>query len=433
MSFKLARVAGICAALATTPALAQDLHAEIALLKAHIAALEARLDQMEQQKVAPPPATQAQAAPAAPAPAATQAGAATAFNPEIGVVLDGRYGAFGKDPAAYTLPGFARGDAANPSLRGFALGESEIAMSSNIDQWLYGAAVISFERDGAVGVEEAYIQSTSLPWGFTAKAGRFFAGFGYLNAQHKHTWDFADAPLAYLAFLNEQYGDDGMELRWLAPADVFLELGGALARGDAFPAGGAANRGVGAWNVFAHAGDDLNEASNFRVGAGFLRTLAHDRATDDAAANLYTGYSNTGIVDAVYKWAPGGNATETTLKLQAEYFVREERGAFTTIPYVGHQHGWYAQAVYQFMPRWRFGLRYDRVYAESLDRQLAGSALDNMGHAPTRYSAMLDYSTSEFGRFRLQLNRDESRPTDIDNQVLLQYTVSFGTHPAHNY
>ncbi|NJO24089.1 MAG: hypothetical protein HC868_15665 [Sphingomonadales bacterium] len=45
---------------------------------------------------------------------------------------------------------------------------------------------------------------------------------------------------------------------------------------------------------------------------------------------------------------------------------------------------------------------------------------------------MVDFTTSEFGRFRFQYNRDESRP-EIDNQFILQYTVSLGAHGAHGY
>ena len=56
--------------------------------------------------------------------------------------------------------------------------------------------------------------------------------------------------------------------------------------------------------------------------------------------------------------------------------------------------------------------------------------LDNLGATPMRNSIMTDYSTSEFGRFRLQYNRDQSRPA-IDNQIILQYTVSLGAHGAH--
>jgi len=49
---------------------------------------------------------------------------------------------------------------------------------------------------------------------------------------------------------------------------------------------------------------------------------------------------------------------------------------------------------------------------------------------PRRASAMLEYNTSEFGRFRLQYNRDWSRGTP-DNQAILQYIISIGAHGAH--
>ena len=69
------------------------------------------------------------------------------------------------------------------------------------------------------------------------------------------------------------------------------------------------------------------------------------------------------------------------------------------------------QAIYQFMPRWRVGLRYDQVNGTRATGLLAGSTVDTMGTTPRRASAMLEYSTSEFGRFRLQYNRDWSRGT----------------------
>ena len=64
---------------------------------------------------------------------------------------------------------------------------------------------------------------------------------------------------------------------------------------------------------------------------------------------------------------------------------------------------------------------------------LAGSALDPRGQFPRRYSAMLQYATSEFGRFRLQYSRDNTVIGPGQNQYLLQYTVSLGAHGAHPY
>jgi hypothetical protein len=47
-------------------------------------------------------------------------------------------------------------------------------------------------------------------------------------------------------------------------------------------------------------------------------------------------------------------------------------------------------------------------------------------------TGMIDFSTSEFGRFRFQYNNDRSN-TDADHQFYLQYTVSLGAHGAHGY
>jgi hypothetical protein len=82
------------------------------------------------------------------------------------------------------------------------------------------------------------------------------------------------------------------------------------------------------------------------------------------------------------------------------------------------------------MPRWRAGLRYDQVNGNRQTGDLALSTIDAMGTTPRRGSAMLEYNTSEFGRFRLQYNADWSRGT-LDNQAILQYIISIGAHGAH--
>lgn len=383
-------------------------------------------------------ATQQQAAaspPPPPAPANPQA-SASGFNPALGVVLNGSFAGYTRDPKTYRLPGFALSDEAKPPSRGFSIGESEINLSANVDPYLFGNLTISFPGDNSVEVEEGFIQSTSLPYGFTAKLGRFFSGIGYLNEQHSHTWDFIDQPLAYRAFLGNQYRDDGVQLRWLAPTQRFLEFGAEVTRGDAFPAGGASghNVGVGAWSLFAHTGDDIGDSANYRLGLSQLWTKAKDRTTEGlAGTDTYSGTDHTYIADAVFKWAPNGNFVDRYVKLQGEYFLRQQNGLFNGAR-VGNriQTGWYLQGIYQFLPKWRVGARYDQAHASSLGPGFAGTTLDNLSTTSRRYSTMVDYSTSEFGRFRLQYNYDLSRPAP-DNQVMLQYVISFGAHGAHSY
>jgi hypothetical protein len=391
-------------------------------------------------------ATTAAAAPAAaPAPApATEAApaSAAAFNPAIGAVLDGKFTASNHNPNTYRVPGIPLGDEGGPPPRGFGIGESEINAQANVDQALFANLTISFQRDNVPSVEEAFIQPTALPYGFTVKAGRFFSGIGYLNEQHSHTWDFADQALPYRAFLNGQYDDDGIQLRWLAPTDMFLEFGGEAARGDSFPAGGDQNHndGVGAWSAFVHAGDDIGTSASYSVGLSQLWTSAKNRSTTGLFGNdNFSGTDRTFIADGVYKWAPNGNFALTYLKLQSEFFLRQEQGVFTPAGTVtglryssSPQTGFYAQAIYQFMPQWRVGIRYDQVHAPDLGPLFAGTTLDSLDATARRYSAMVDYSTSEFGRFRVQYNLDRSRP-ETDNQLILQYIVSIGAHGAHQY
>lgn len=363
-----------------------------------------------------------------------------AFNPAISLILDGKFSAFSQDPATYVLPGFALGEETGPGDEGLRLGESELVMSANIDDKFYGLFTAALTPENKTEIEEAFFETLALGSGTTLKAGRFFSHIGYLNPVHAHAWDFADQPLVYRAMLGNQYGDDGVQARWVAPTDVFLEFGAELFRGDSFPAGGATNSGKGTHTVFMHIGGDAGSNHAWRFGLSQLDADAKNRATGDAATpDLFTGSSTLNGVDFIWKWAPNGNPKQTNFKFQTEYFTRNEDGTLnpassgTPLTHNGKQKGGYTQAVYQFMPRWRIGLRYDQLKANAVDAALAGTVLDNQGHDPKRLSVMADFSNSEFSRLRFQVSKDESRMNQKDTQWYLQYIMSLGAHGAHAF
>jgi hypothetical protein len=363
-----------------------------------------------------------------------------AFNPAISLILIGKLSAFSRDPATYALSGFALSKETGPGDEGLRLGESELVMSANIDDKFYGQFTAALTPENETEIEEAFVETLALGNGFMARAGRFFSGIGYLNGVHAHAWDFADQPLVYRALLGNQYGDDGVQLRWVAPIDVFLEFGAEIFRGDSFPAGGEANNGKGTHTVFVHVGGDAGTEHAWRVGLSRLNVDARNRAAGAAAtSDLFTGSSTLNGVDFIWKWAPNGNPKQTNFKFQTEYFTRDEDGTFdpassgTPLIYNGKQKGWYAQAVHQFMPRWRVGLRADRLKADTVDAALAGTALDNAGYQPKRTTVMADFSNSEFSRLRFQVNKDESRLNQKDSQWYLQYIMSLGAHGAHAF
>ena len=175
-------------------------------------------------------------------------------------------------------------------------------------------------------------RTLALPRGFTAKGGRFFSGFGYLNEVHAHAWDFVDQPLAYQAFFGNQYTQDGLQVKWLAPTDLFIELGAETGNGDAFPSTRLSRNGVNGATLFAHVGGDIGDSTSWRAGAAWLDQRAEDRTYEDVddlgqpVTNAFTGDSRTWVVDAVLKWAPDGNATRQQLKIQGEYMHRRESG-----------------------------------------------------------------------------------------------------------
>lgn len=393
--------------------------------------LEQRLDRLETAPSSAPPAS------------------AGSFNPAVSLILSGIYTNLSQDPAGYRITGFALPSDAEigPGQRGFSLAESELGVYANIDPYFYGGLNYSLHGDDTASVEEAFIQTIALSNGFTVKAGRFFSGIGYLNSQHAHVWDFADAPLAYQAFLGTQFGDDAVQVTWLAPTDTFLEIGTALGRGRAFPGSDRDKNGAGAATLFAHLGGDVGFSNSWRAGLSLLSTSPRDGELIDTdlagndVADSVSGRSRVWIADAVWKYAPNGNPVYTNFKLQAEYIRRHQDGDLTydvdnaaiTAPFDTKQSGWYLQGVYQFMPYWRVGLRTERLNHGTVDYGANNANLSRYDFDPAKNSVMVDYSLSEFSRIRLQLAQDKSRQGATDKQTFLQYQMSLGAHGAHQY
>jgi len=371
-----------------------------------------------------------------------------AMNPAVSVILNGIYSNLSQDPTAFRINGFTPtlGEV-GPGVRGFSLGESELALAANIDHNFRGTLIASISPEDGIGVEEGTIQTLALSYGFTIKAGRFFSGVGYQNQIHAHAWDFTDAPLANKVFLGNQLGEDGVQLKWVAPTETYFDVGVEVGRGRQFPAGPAGGRnknGVSSGNVFAHVGGDLGTGLAWQTGVSYLSTSPQDRTFDDptGTTNSFTGQSRLWVLDGILKWAPNYNPTYTNFKLQGEYFRRKEDGDLTsgtaaqTGGFASVQSGWYLQSVYQFVPMWRVGYRYDRLDSGSTSFSAPLNAADFpilAAYNPTRHTVMADWSPSEFSRVRLQFASDKSRSDVTDKQVFLQYIVSLGAHGAHKF
>jgi hypothetical protein len=431
------------------------LRAEIAALKTEYAqrvtALEARIDQLETT------ATVAAAAPVEPPPPAPSAPSrsSSAFNPSISVILTGNYADLSQDPGDYHFAGFVpSGGEIGPGDRSFNLGESEITFAASVDPYFTAALTMALSGEGEIGVEEAFARTTSLPAGFSVKGGRFYSGIGYLNEIHAHAWDFVDQPLVYQAFYGGQYGQDGVQVKWLAPTDLFLEFGAEAGNGAEFPGTRLGRNGLNGVTIFTHVGGDLGDSIGWRAGLSWMDLDAEDRTYEDvdsagnAVVNSFTGSSATWIADATLKWTPASSTRRQAFKLQAEYMRRTEDGSLAydvagaglNDSYRSEQDGWYVQGVYQFNPRWRFGVRYDELDSGSTHiglvqngDLLAGDFPLLLPGSPSRITTMIDFSPSEFSRLRAQYAWDDSRDAETDRQLLLQYIYALGAHGAHKF
>jgi hypothetical protein len=443
-----------------TPAMAQNeaeldaLRTELAQMRAdyelRIAQLEKRLDEAERKaseqqdaSTQTEPQMQDQANPWKPDPYTGQMAESgiNASNPAIGVVFQGQVWSYSNDPDNYEIPGFPLGGEAGPLPQGLALGETEINIAANVDDKFTARLTVPIaieDGEAVVELEEAWVETMTLPAGLSLRLGRSYANIGYLNDKHAHSWDFADLPLVYEAFLGGQYIDDGLQLRWLAPTDFYLEFGAELTRGDKYPAGGATHSGFGSHAFHLRTGGDVGFSNSWQAGISYLQADADEResgAEDDPL--VFTGQTDQWMAEFVWKWAPNGNNRQRNFIFQAEYMWRNQDGTYSltdgsTLPYDNDQRGWYLQAVYQPFPRWRIGFRYDRLSSDNPGWEYVGTPLMPSTSDPHRYSVMADWSNSEFSRLRLQYQFDQAG-FDDSNQLGLQYIFSIGAHGSHSF
>ena len=128
------------------------------------------------------------------------------FNPAIGVVGETvfSYRSKGSDETGSDRPG------------GFDVFQRsvELNVAASVDPFAKGYAVINASADAAtgeatLGIEEAALQTTSLPGNLELKAGRFFGEFGRLGYIHDHELPFVNRPLVLDQYIGGESRTDG--------------------------------------------------------------------------------------------------------------------------------------------------------------------------------------------------------------------------------
>jgi hypothetical protein len=365
-------------------------------------------------------------------------GASSLMNPNISLILD----TFGytsnlteSDLQNRGIPGYTSDGITNR--KGFNLDSAELYFFAPVDPYFNLYATIPVTEDG-VELEEAYFLTTSLPYGLQVKGGKFKSGLGRINGQHPHAWDFADAPLAYRAFMGgEGITEKGLQLTYLPPLPIYALLGIEVLQGENSTLFGPdARSGPHAFTAFAKVSIDLSDNATILIGqSGITGSTKTETVAPDTE---FGGTSTLYDTELTYKWKP---SKFQSFILQSEYLYRHQRGELsdlgspdTTVvnSLKRAQDGLYVQGVYQ-MNRWRLGARYGVLGLLKSDYILAGDHTD-FGPKPWRATAMLEFNPTEFSRIRLQYSHDEADPNEkVNNEMILQFIFGIGAHGAHPF
>ena len=342
----------------------------------------------------------------------------------------------------------------DPQQNGFNARNVELALDGAVDPYFEGFANIVFkldnENESSVEVEEAFGQTTSLPFGLQAKGGQFFSPFGRVNPTHPHTWDFIDAPLVNGMML----GPDGLrgvggQIAWVIPTPFYSQALLAVQNGQGGT--GYSFRNPGEDGTFFGRPTIDRRTDGFsdlvftpRLEASFDLTSTQTILTGVSAAfgpNDTGEDANTQIygVDLFYKWKPANaEGGWPFVKWQSEAMFRRfeaGRGMNDAFPVAETFNDWgaYSQVVWGFHKGWAAGLRGDYVNIDD-----SSVTDDPLRQSRYRISTELTWYPSEFSKLRLQYNHDilESStflPQRDEDSLFLMYEISLGAHGAHKY
>lgn len=389
------------------------LRAELEAMRQHyevrIAALEARLAELESTQQADELAELRSAAAAATAEQAAAGPAAPTSAPEGPTV--GHERNLNRLNPEISVTGIVLANAADPGRNEFQAQEFELDLQAALDPYSRTRVTLALREEG-VEIEEGYLQYSSLPGALELLAGRFRQRWGLLNRQHRHALPQSDYPLAYRAlFGDEGLAQTGISLNWLLPKlwassnELTLELTNAeneaAFAGEFFDDAALLGRLGSFW--------DLNPATYFEWGlSGIVGSTA------DGGASRVWG------TDFSLQWSPPSRAKYRGLVWRTEILWSQRD-----------------DELGELVDSWGTYSYLEGLAARNLS---LGVRLDRAGDPLSRDEyqwGLLPYITwwqSEYVRLRGEYGYYQSEPTGEDeHRFTLQLTWAAGPHKHATY
>ncbi len=335
---------------------------------------------------------------------------------------------------------------------GFNLRHVELGFSAQLDQHFIAWTTLAIDDDNCE-IEEAVIQTSSLPYGITLKAGKLLSGIGLVNSQHSHELDFFDMPLILDAlFGSHGLQEKGVQLTYHTEAPCNLHFGIEALNGD--------NEKM--FNSIDS--DHLPDKDGPRLFTGFIKSV-HNIADNDtiqlglsfASGHSQEAHASNGLntndhwldgrselwgADLLYKHTTEQSNGAGDIVVQAEYFYRKsnlEISQHDTIPAlesrdkISQQDGYYIQGLYGLSSKWRIGTRWEMIGLLNREK-LPDLSTNNYGPS-RRFTLMTDWKLSDDSLLRLQIAHFDMELEDKDEkgwQAILQWQIAFGKHEDHH-
>ena len=359
------------------------------------------------------------------------------FNPAIGLVGDivFSYRSKGSDETGSDRPG------------GFDvwMRALELNVAASVDPFAKAYAVVTASADSATGeatfgVEEAALQTTSLPWNLELKAGRFFGEFGRLGYIHDHELPFVNRPLVLDNYIGGESQSDGLQLNWLPPIPHYVSVTAGV--GDHFggdspnpdhPGTFRAFDGLNFWGRLSTY-FDLTPDWQFETGvSGLINPKTEDRGgallQPNGISTLTEKERRLAGFDVKLSYVPLQNNQFQSFTWGTEVLYSDNRYLSDPngLPASGDEFtenvgsvGLYSYVTYKWSRQWSAGFLFDWV-----------QSAQNHSDETAAYSPFITFALSHWNQLRLQYTHtDHNAVSDLkpDDAIYLQWSWIIGSH-----
>ncbi len=363
------------------------------------------------------------------------------FNPSIGFV--------GETVFSYR----SRGSAATGSDRpgGWDVWQRSVELNAagSVDPFAKGYIVANASADAATGestfgIEEAALQTTSLPWNLEVKAGRFFGEFGRLEYIHDHELPFVNRPLAIDEYIGGESRTDGLQLNWLLPVEHYVSwtvgVGDSFG-GDSPPSNPGGFRCADELNFWSRLSTYFDLTPDWQAEMG-VSGLWNPHTQDRGGVDAQTGPGGVPMTeherrlagaDFMLKYVPLRNNQFNSIIWGNELLYSDNRYLLDpdSVPGNGDEFtrsigsfGMYSYLTWKFSRQWSAGFLFDYVQNAENEHDITYA-----------YSPYVTWALSHWNQLRLQYTHtDHNNVSGLkdDDAIYLQWAWIIGSH-AHGW